>query len=187
MFCDAEADLTPPLNLTNPSSLDCKHLKGSPVYQREKKKRRWIESEWKWGAGLMAKRRVGGGGSSGTGRMRAEVVARGVDQTWEGQRKMGWGRWGGMWKLSSTGYYCNTVQEKVKEGEGAGEGNIWFKRTLEINLASGQGIWRKKRGDEERSGNRRKKNVLFSSYGQTKMGRNERIPLHIFTTLRMTE
>lgn len=29
-----------------------------------------------------------------------------------------------MWKLSSTGYYCNTVQEKVKEGEGAGEGNI---------------------------------------------------------------
>lgn len=174
MFCDAEADLTPPLNLTNPSSLDCKHLKGSPVYQREKKKRRWIESEWKWGAGLMAKRSVGGGGSSRTGRMRAEVVARGVDQTWEGQRKMGWGRWRGMWKLSSTGYYCNTVQEKVKEGEGAGEGNIWFKRTLEINLASGQGIWRKKRGDEERSGNRRKKNVLFSSYGQTKMWRNER-------------
>lgn len=29
----------------------------------------------------MAKRRVGGGGSSRMGRMRAEVVARGVDQT----------------------------------------------------------------------------------------------------------
>lgn len=29
----------------------------------------------------MAKRRVGGGGSSRTGRMRAEVAARGVDQT----------------------------------------------------------------------------------------------------------